>query len=456
EQDGVTLTLDPTLARSVAPAAVEWAVPGLREAQVSELLRALPKSLRRQLMPFPPKVAEILRDLRPSGASLKHDLAEFLRHRYGVAITATAWAQAEIPQHVRPRIQVAGSGEKPIGASRNLVELRRALDDVHIEPPAESQAWTGLAQSWERFGLTRWSFGDLPAELAINEPGESSVRAWPGLEVEDGGVNVRLFRSAELARRSSLAGIQRLLEIELQKDLGWMQKDLKALVRLEALHAGLCSTEALQTAAFAHLKRHLLSQDLFPALAEEHFRAAVDRARALLPGLASRLGERLKGIFELRRQVLQRCGPSRGNSAPQTIRELKHLGTGLTPAPGTHPIETELNGLMPTNFLEILPFAQLEHLPRYLKALLIRAERATLNPVKDQERVRQLAPYVAALGRSLSKPAQSGEARRLMQELRWMVEEFKVSLFAQELGTAFPVSAKRLDQQLARIAAAAG
>ena len=103
---------------------------------------------------------------------------------------------------------------------------------------------------------------------------------------------------------------------------------------------------------------------------------------------------------------------------------------------------------MPPRFLERIAYDRLTHLTRYLKALLIRAERAALNPVKDQERLRRLAPYQDALKNLQTQPARSREAQRQIESFRWMVEEFKVSLFAQELGTAMPVSPKRLDQQL--------
>jgi ATP-dependent helicase HrpA len=111
----------------------------------------------------------------------------------------------------------------------------------------------------------------------------------------------------------------------------------------------------------------------------------------------------------------------------------------------------ELDALVPRRFLEMIPFVQLAHLPRYLKALATRMERASLNPVKDQERARQIAPYLAALKNFAADPPRSVEAVQQWEEFRWMVEEFKVSLFAQELGTAFPVSSPRLDQQLQRI-----
>ena len=111
---------------------------------------------------------------------------------------------------------------------------------------------------------------------------------------------------------------------------------------------------------------------------------------------------------------------------------------------------------MPPRFLAQIAFERLPHLVRYLKALLTRAERAALNPAKDQERARQLAPYQAALHGLQAKGLKTVAARREVEEFRWLIEEFKVSVFAQELGTAVPVSPKRLDQQLERVRDAGG
>jgi ATP-dependent helicase HrpA len=116
-----------------------------------------------------------------------------------------------------------------------------------------------------------------------------------------------------------------------------------------------------------------------------------------------------------------------------------------------NPLAEELASLVPARFLERIAYDRLVHLPRYLKALLIRVERAALNPVKDRERVRQLVPYQDALKKLRAQPTTSPEAQRQIEAFRWMVEEFKVSLFAQEVGTAVPVSPKRLDQLLARL-----
>jgi len=144
-------------------------------------------------------------------------------------------------------------------------------------------------------------------------------------------------------------------------------------------------------------------------------------------------------------------------SAPgKSVTGLKHLETFSQRAAKPSLVEIELEALLPRQFLESIPFPRLAHMPRYLKALLVRAERAALNPLKDQERVRLLAPYVAARRQHLAQPVRSLEYLRRCEEFRWMLEEFKISLFAQELGTAFPISAKRLAQQLEHIGKAAG
>jgi ATP-dependent helicase HrpA len=451
EHDGVTLKLDPALAQAVSPASVEWAVPGLREAQVGELLRALPKGLRRQLMPFPPKVAEIARDLRPGAHSLLHDLSRFIHRRYGLEVPVASWPAQALPPHLRPRLEVLRHGLQPLLAGRDLLQLRRQLETAKPQPPADPPAWLRLARQWERFGLTAWNFGDLPERLAVEESGAAPLYAWLGLHVEEGQVNLRLFHSPDLARQAGIGGLQRLLELALQKDLAWLQKDLRALARIEPLFVDFSSAEALQAAAFVNLKRHIMPGAPSPVLTESGFRAALEQAKGRLPGLASQLIARLEPILKLRQEILRRLKPAPAPARPHTLTGLKQLGVQPVPARPSDPVVSDLEALLPRGFLETIPFERLPQLPRYLKALLTRAERAALNPLKDRQRAQQVAPYLQALHRLQAVPPKSQALGQCLEEFRWMIEEFKVSLFAQELGTAFPISAKRLDQQLERI-----
>jgi ATP-dependent helicase HrpA len=451
EHDGVTIELPFTLAQTASSAFIEWAVPGLREEIISGLLRALPKSIRRELMPFPPKVTEIVREFQPTGTSFLQDLSSFLHRRYGTAVKATDWQASALPAHLRPRIEIVDHERKSLGTGRDLVELQQRLRQTKLEAvaKADSADWTRAAQQWERFGLTGWTCGDLPERVTVSESQEQTVYGWPGLEFAEGVVNVRLFRSQDLARATSLIGAQRLVELAIQKDLAWLERDLRALSRLDALYAPLGDSGELRETALEHLKRHLFPQEPLPALTRAHFDSAVAEAQKRLPGLAPQFVDRLSPILQLRQQVQQRIGavaapaPSRAKS----LSSLSQLGAPAA-ARATNPLAAELASLVPSRFLERLPYDRLTHLPRYLKALLIRAERAALNPAKDQERQRQLAPYLDALKKLQAQPPRSPEAQRQLEAFRWMVEEFKVSLFAQEVGTALPVSPKRLDQQL--------
>jgi ATP-dependent helicase HrpA len=450
EHDGVTIELPFTLAETASSALIEWAVPGLREEMVSGLLRALPKSIRRELMPFPPKVPDIVREFQPTGTSFLQDLAAFLHRRYGVPVEASDWPANALPAHLRPRIEIVDHERKSLATGRDLAQLQQRLKQTKVEPvaKADSADWTRAAQRWERFGLTDWTCGDLPERITISDGPGLPVYAWPAIEFAEGVVNVRLLRNPDLARAASLAGVQRLVELAIQKDLAWLERDLRALSRFDALYAAIGDSAELRETGLEHLKRHLFPAESLPALTRAHFDAVVAAARQRLPGLAPQFMDRLGPILQLRQQVHQRIGAVAATfPRPRTLSSLTQLGAPPPDRPA-NPLAPELASVVSSRFLERITYDRLPHLPRYLKALLIRAERAALNPAKNQDRLRQLAPYQAALKKLLAQPPQSAEAQRQLEAFRWMVEEFKVSLFAQELGTPMPVSPKRLDQQL--------
>jgi len=449
EHDGVTIELPFTLAQTASPALMEWAVPGLREEMVGQLLRALPKALRRELMPFPPKVTEIVQEFHPSGTSFLQDFAAFLRRRYGVEVQATDWLPDALPPHLRPRIAIVDNG-KTLGVGRDLAGLRQKLKQEPSLPTAkpESAEWIGALEKWERFNVSGWSFGNLPERLTINDSSDLPLYAWPGIEHAEGSVNVRLFRDRESARMASRSGVQRLLELAVQKDLGWLEKDLRALSRLDALYSSVGDSAELRETAFAHLRRHVLAHEPLTALTQENFEVLAAKARQCFPGLAMQFMDRLQLILQLAQQARQRLGAV--NAASPRSRTLSSFGQLGSPAapPMAHPLADELANLVSPRFLERLTYDRLAEIPRYLKALLLRMERATANPVKNQERLRQLAPYAVELKKLQAQPGRSHQVKLEIEKFRWMVEEFKVSLFAQEVGTAAPISPKRLDQQL--------
>lgn len=421
EHDGITVKLPVALAPLIQPGMLDWLVPGLREEQVEFLLKQLPKSLRVPLMPLPPKVKDLAAALQP-GDGLEA-LRQLVRQRYGVQIPSDAWNREQLPDYLRVRVAITGKQQQVLAAGRNLETLKQGLEQH--DTAAEQQAWARAAQQWERFALSGWSFGDVPERIEVTAVAGVPLYAFPGLEIEAEAVHLKLFRKQDEAEAATRQGFVRLVELALQKELAWLQKDLRALDKVKALQVTLGPAEDLLSSAYTHLKRHLIPVPamLLP-LKQAAFDAAVAAAKARLAGVVPPFVERVGAILRARQEIL------------------------LCPKPYAN-MRRDLDALVPPRFLEAVPFDRLAHLPRYLKAMQVRAERAAVNPAKDQEKVKQILPYLDAIQKLNAKiPATEPARRAAVEEFRWLIEEFKVSVFAQELGTAQPVSAKRLNERL--------
>lgn len=423
EGDGATFQVPAGLAHAIEPGTLDWIIPGLREEQVEHLLKSLPKSLRVPLMPIAPKAKELAAELEP-GSGLD-GLRQLIRQRYGIDLPATSLSWEQAPDYLRPRVAVLTKEGKTVVAGRDLARMKAQLKQH--ETPAEQQAWALATQRFERYQVSGWSF-EVPAEqIEISHAAGQPLYAFPGLQADEHGVHLRLFRTRSEAAEASRGGLARLAELALQRELGWIEKDLRALDKFKDLYVTLGPGEELTASALANVRAHAiqLGPDVLP-LSKPAFDSLVERARERLRGIAPRLIDATAAILRLRQEILL-C---------------------KRPYPA---MRADLDALLPRRFLETIPFERLAHIPRYLKAMLIRAERAAHNPLKDQERARQIQPYAAIVQQLRSAEKKTDAARRAASDFRWMVEEFKVSVFAQELGTAEPVSAKRLDQRISEL-----
>jgi ATP-dependent helicase HrpA len=197
---------------------------------------------------------------------------------------------------------------------------------------------------------------------------------------------------------------------------------LRGLNKVATFYLPLGPADELTATALAAVRRHLYSQEIWP-LREAAFQKLVEDAKVKVPGIALPLMDSISAILKQRHE----------------------LALHKKPYPG---MQKDLAVLVPKRFLDFTPWDQIPELPRYLKAMAIRAERSALNPAKDQERQKQVQPYVDAWQKwAAQKPTDPAELA-LLREFRWLVEELKVSLFAQELGTKKPVSTRRLDEFL--------
>ncbi|MDO8543726.1 MAG: DUF3418 domain-containing protein [Opitutaceae bacterium] len=451
-EDGVTLDVTVREAGALTPTALDWAVPGHLEAKVGHYLRALPKELRVLLasrMPLGDTAKSLAAQLasrdRLTGRreTLTEALAAQVAGRFRISLDPAVWNDKPLPEHLRVRVRVLNAEGRELAASRDLAEIHTALVSHSREASVtlareDPPAWRAARSRWETPEHTTWAFDELPERVLVTEHAGAPVYAFPGLRTGANGVARQLFKTPEEAEASTRRGISVLLERQLGHDLMWTQRDLRALRELGALIATVAPLEELQVQAFESIRQWITDPTRVTAWASgaksaharsassgrgynaETFATAVEQAKADLRGVVPRLVDLLREILNSRSELLVLPDPPPG-------------------------LQAGVLALVPPDFLRRTPFTQLAHLPRYLKAMKLRAERWRKNPAKDAERGAQLAPYSSALEKL--------RGREGAESFRWLVEEFRVSLFAQELGTAEPVSAVKLDRALAELQA---
>jgi ATP-dependent helicase HrpA len=436
--DGLTVTIPATAAAAIPPGQTDRLVPGLLQEKIETLLKGLPKQYRRQLVPIA-RTAEIISDELGNGnEALISALGKLIYRRFGVDIPGTAWSTDGLPEHLIMRIAITGPRGEIIRSSRDAKILRQG---VSSDLPALD--WEAARRRWEKTRITSWDFGDLPESLELAVQGGGDWVVFPGLAVEESGsgcsINLRLFQRRDTAEASHVKGIAALYRLHFSKDMKFLKKTL-----------ALTPDRSQAARYFGGIRRveKRLYDTVVARLFERNIRTGavfIDEARALGPRIIP-YGRDIVGRFlpvidayhEARTRLHQLETTNRTNSA-------------LAAFYGR--LKTELTRLVPENFIELYDLQRLEHLPRYVQAVEIRARRAAVNLEKDQVKAADLLPFTAGLDRliqSLSTTS-SPEKRKEIEDFFWLIEEYKVSLFAQELGTAVPVSQKRLRERMMEV-----
>ncbi|MBN1224792.1 MAG: DUF3418 domain-containing protein, partial [Candidatus Aminicenantes bacterium] len=430
KDDGATLKAPLFMIKDISQEALQWGVPGQFREKIESLVKGLPKRYRKLLVPVSEKAEIIFKEIEPKEDSLYKTLTDFVRRRFQLDIPESAWAEAAVPSHLRIRISVIGPEEEELEASRDLESLKQKKWPAATPP--SSDRWTRAREEWERTGLNSWDFGALPEEVPIGP----FVTAYPALEPAEGGANIRLFSELEQARESHRKGVRSLLFLRFQKDLKFLKQYLVVPeeLRNQALYFG--GREAIEKAMMEALQKEALEKNI---RSPEEFQACTEHMTKDLFAISHALGEAVRQIlpaYNEVRSVLKNIAQSKGDS--QAVKRL--IGEA----------KYELDDLVPKDFPERYALERLKHMPRYLEALSLRIERGAYNPVKDSAKARQVAPFVKALDALQGDTADGSDSRISIErriavdEFRWMIEEFKVSLFAPELKTAYPISPKRL------------
>ncbi len=430
--DGVTLVVPAGVLRQISPGRLDWLVPGLLEEKVIALIKGLPKSLRKAFVPVPDYAARALAKLQASDTPLVQALAAALKELSGgVHIPEDAWKTESLPDYLRMRVRVIDASGKTLAADRNLVALQRRYGDACEEAPRQQDA-----HPLERRGLTRWDFGPLP-EQAESEHQGIRLTLWPALNDEGDSVAVSLYGSEAEALRHHHQGLRRLFMLALPRELRALKKQLPGLQQMRLQYAK-------APKAPAHLRRGG-RQDLEQEL------VALILDRSFLPeGPDIRDGEVFSRRLEAHRGDLPEQAGAVCQLAGEILGQYQKLRKALSGInqinwlASTQDMQWQLERLIFQGFLQSTPWEQLKQYPRYLKALASRLNKLPNAALRDQQLLHELQSVQDAWLERWQVASEKGMVDPRLEEIRWMLEEFRISLFAQELKTAYPVSVKRI------------
>ncbi|MBK1649991.1 ATP-dependent RNA helicase HrpA [Rhabdochromatium marinum] len=435
--DGVTLVLPLPLINQVAPERLEWLVPGLLEERITALLRGLPKPLRKGLVPIPDTAARIAARLKPSERPLVQALGEAIKALTGQVIPEDAWDEAVIPEHLRMKVRLIDQDGRALACGEDLVALKRQHGQAGGARFAEIPS-AGL----EREGLTRWDFGELPEQIDLTRGG-IHLRGYPALVDEGKSVAVRVLDSEASAAAAMRAGLRRLIMLHLAADMRALRRQLPGLDRMRLQYAKApkaakspASTRPDQGAATPDLADELIARSLDLTFIENR---EFPRTRTAFESCVAAGKPQLFGVAQ---EVCQLAANILG--AYQALRKQLAGITQINWLDSVRDMQSQLDALVFKGFLQQVPYPQLKQYPRYLKAIQQRAEKLLHAAGRDREQLAELTPLLDQWRERQAAAEAAGRDDARLDEIRWMLEELRVSFFAQSLGTAYPVSMKRL------------
>ncbi len=501
--DGVTLTVPLTLLNQIPAARLDWLVPGLIEEKVVQLAKTIPPKLRHRIQPISGFVEEFLGQEHDQSEPLVKVLARAIEVYVGLKLPPDAIRAENLPAHLIMNVRVIDEHGRVLGQSRNLAELRTRLKDEvarrfeqarialpaaqplpaaekvppQVTPPApaaqgapEARAARGsMADALAALGArdavakspvperggrkakagpaptaadvpaataekasggegryTTWAFGELPELMEVEVAGRMVI-GFPALQDDGDAVSVRVFDTPEAAHEIHRRGLRRLFALELREQVKFIEKSLPGLrdMAMQFMHLG---TEAeLRAQLVAATIERCCMMEPWPADAAS-FAARRDEARPRISLVAQEIG-RLAGSVLTEYSALNK----------RLVALKAHPDAGAD-------MRAQLDALVGKHFIERTPFERLTHYPRYLKAIALRIDKLRADPARDARAMADWASLATLWERERIARARAGVSDPFLDEFRWLLEELRVNLFAQELRTPVPVSVKRLQK----------
>ena len=433
--DGVTLKVPSQDAALISPHQVETLVPGLLREKIAALIKALPKTHRVKLMPIQQRADFIADHLPDSDAPLYSKLSQVIREHFNLVIPASVWSDKDLEDHLKMRISIRDHKDREIKSLRDLSKLGTFAAQ---RPTQKINAFERAKKDFETTGIREWSFSDIEQEILLEEGNGTRRKAFPGLccEQDSDAVMLTLFKTRQAALENHTKGVGRLFEIMFPDDVKALKKDITRTAELSRI-----APYFNDRPTFSQMAYHAMAKDFFQkeTFTQNAFEAHVQTIRPKLYTLGQQaleyiltVGREYARCFDLL-QTLSLASKNR----PVIFNELTA-------------IFNELKNLCPANFLELYDLNRIELLPKNLECLSIRARRWVDNPAKEAQKKELIAPYERKLAHLISTlgPGTSTEKSNAVEAFFWMLEEYKISVYAQELKTRFKISPKRLDKAL--------
>lgn len=427
ERDGVTLQVPLMALKQIPSRRLEWLVPGLLREKCVALVKGLPKSLRRNFVPVPDFVDAALANMQPSNEPLALQLGDQLRRMTGVQIDPQAWPESELPRHLRMNLRVLGDGGKVMAEGRETNELQGQLEGKAEEALANATSETTENQPSGEYA--EWQFGDLPEQVQT-EKGGMQVTVYPALE--DLGKSVRQIRCLDrlTAEDMTRKAIARLILNRFGRTLDDLERKLPRFKQSALMFAPVGQARVLlDDLLLATAMQHFLSEQL--PRSRNDLEALFDRHRGdFIPALEAadeRLYQAMSGYQKVAKQLKGKINLALANS----MADLKF----------------QLQNLVYPGFLVQTPPEWLAEFGRYFEAALIRLEKMSREMGREREFLHTIEPLWSRYASKRDEQQRQGVRDPELTVYRWMLEEFRVSFFAQQLGTVVTVSVKRLDKQ---------
>ena len=422
--DGVTMTVPLPVLNRLDDKQLEWLVAGLIREKLQLLIKALPKQVRRVCVPVPDFVTRFLEREPNQHEPILPQLAAFIAREFGDVrileqIDFDAWAAAELPAHCFFNFRVIDDGGQELAMGRNLLALQQQLGH------AAAVTFSDNANEFEQENVTAWSIGKLPDSIKFAR-GKQQLTGYLGLQIQsDGSIALKLFDTQGAADEAHYHGVIALMAKQLKDQIKDLNKGLASFTQVAMLLKHLGVDALREDITRAVCQRAFIGDDDLPRN-DKDFKEQIKRARSRLPAVKEALN---KYLLEVAQEY-----------APLVLRLQKH--------PLKQVLQQQLQDLIHTGFASDTPWSQWPHLARYLKGMNLRMDKYSGNPARDAQREADIQVLQQQWQQRISDLQRSHQDIATDLKLfRWGIEELRVSLFAQELKTPYPVSVKRLQKQ---------